>query len=111
MPQTAACPSCRGTVSPRAFDCPHCGHPLRKPRRGLFGTLFKWLFIGWNVLMLIAVVSGLGSVGQDMDGAASDMERDAMAAGAGLGMAFLLMVWAAGDVVLGLLVLLTRPSK
>lgn len=104
------CPSCDGAVSPRAFDCPHCGHPLRKPRRGVFGTLAKWSLILWNVLMIAWLVGTSGEVSTQMDGA-SAMERDAMAVGAGLGVAFILFVWALGTVVLGLATLLTRPSK
>lgn len=40
MPELTTCPSCGKDVSPKAFDCPHCGHPLRKPKRGFFGKLF-----------------------------------------------------------------------
>jgi len=38
----------------------------------------------------------------------SEIERNGAAAGATIGVAFNLMFWAAGDVILGLLVMFTR---
>ncbi|WP_068115257.1 hypothetical protein [Tropicimonas marinistellae] len=107
---TATCPVCDSAVSPKAFDCPNCGHPLRKLRRGFFGILFKWLFIGWNLLMLAWLVLGLGDVGSQMDGL-SEAEQAGAAIGATIGIGMVITVWALGDIVLGLLVLFTRPRK
>lgn len=39
------CPECFEQVSDKAGKCPHCGARIRKLRRGIFGTLIKWLFI------------------------------------------------------------------
>ncbi|WP_323139734.1 zinc-ribbon domain-containing protein [Acinetobacter baumannii] len=38
------CPECNHSVSDKALDCPSCGARLRKPKRGFFGKIFKWLF-------------------------------------------------------------------
>ena len=54
------CPECFEQVSDKASKCPHCGARIRKPRRGVFGTLIKWLFILFNILMLFWVIGGIG---------------------------------------------------
>jgi hypothetical protein len=80
--------------------------------RTFLGKVVKWLFILFNLLMIAWVVSGLIAVGQDMD---LNSMSDAEAAGAGLGIAVGLgaigTIWVMGDIVLGLLVLLTRRKK
>lgn len=107
----APCPSCTAVVSPKAFDCPSCGHPLRKPRRGFFGKLFKWSLIGFNGLMLLWLVSYTGDIVEISDGATSDAERAGAALGGTVGADLILTVWVMGDIILGLATLLTRPSK
>lgn len=94
-----ACPSCGGDVSKKAFDCPHCGHPLRKPRRGFFGVIFKWSLILFNVAMIVVLFSYLSDIGQMAEGASDDFERAGLGIGATLGVGFLFMVWALGDIV------------
>ena len=95
------CIECSAEVSEKALDCPKCGATLRKPKRTFFGKLVKWSFIGFNILMLLWMVFGVG-------GAA---EKAGAAIGTGLGVMMIMFVWIAGDVVLGLMTLLTRPKK
>lgn len=52
MAKTSACPDCGGTVSVRADSCPHCGAPLRKPKKQV-GT-------GTGCLVIILVLVGVG---------------------------------------------------
>lgn len=111
QPATINCPSCGSVVSAKAYDCPKCGHPLRKPRRGVMGTLIKWIFIAWNVLMLAWVITGLGAGGEVINQAASEAEEAGAAIGTAIGLSIIISTWAFGVVVLGLLVLLTRPRK
>lgn len=106
-----ACPSCTAQVSPKALDCPGCGHPLRKLRRGPIGFIIKWLFIIFNLLMLAWLVLGVGAAGDVMNTAQSEAERAGAAIGTGLGVGMVLTVWVMGDIILGLLVLLTRPKR
>lgn len=108
---TAICGSCARTVSPKAYDCPSCGHPLRKPRRGFFGFLFKWTFILFNILMLVWVFGAAASVSELSDGLTTDAERAGAAIGGTLGFGLILTLWVMGDIILGLLVLFTRPRK
>lgn len=105
------CPSCNGVVSPKAFDCPHCGHPIRKPKRGFFGVLFKWMLIVFNMAMLAWLFTYLAQIGEIMEGAGSEAEQAGAALGGTMGVGFLLVTWVLGDIILGLATLLTRPRK
>lgn len=77
-------------------------------KRGFVGKLIKAAFILFNVLMLIWLVAYLNSAGNLYQGAGSDSARSGTAIGATLGTGFLVFFWMAGDLVLGLFVLLTR---
>ena len=79
--------------------------------RTVFGKLVKWLFIGFNILMLIWMVTSCAAVGQVSSEAVNDAERAGAAIGAGLGMTFLLVIWGFGDIILGMFVLFTRRKK
>lgn len=79
--------------------------------RTAFGKLVKWIFIGFNVLMLIWLVSACSAVSEVSQQAVNDAERAGAAIGTGLGMTFLLFIWGVGDVILGMFVLFTRRKK
>lgn len=97
-------------VSDTALKCVKCGVQLRKPKRGFFGKLIKWSFIGFNILMAIWLIGGMGAATDGMD-AMSEAERAGAAIGTGIGVALILGIWMIGDVILGLFVLLTRPKS
>lgn len=109
MPMTT-CPSCDKNVSAAAFDCPHCGHPIRKPKRGFFGWIFKWTFILFNVLMLLWLVSYFSEIAK-LSSSVGEIEQAGVAVGATIGTGMLITIWALGDVILGLATILTRPTK
>lgn len=111
MAEMITCPSCGNDVSPKAFDCPHCGHPIRKPKRGFFGKIFKWTLIGFNVLMIAWLVSYVGDVSQEIDGATSEAYQAGAAIGGTIGVGMILVFWVLGSIILGLGALLTRPQK
>jgi small-conductance mechanosensitive channel len=96
-----ACPECTTEVSDAAKDCPSCGVQLRKPTRSFMGKIIKWLFIAFNLLMILWVWSA-GSLTGEMEGAS--------AVGGVIGTGLIIGLWAIGDVIIGLLVLLTRPK-
>lgn len=104
------CPECNTQVSDTAFKCTQCGFQLRKPKRSIMGKIFKWLFILFNVLMALWVIGGFLTVGDVVTTAQSDAEQAGAAIGATLGMGMLLGFWVVGDIILGLLVLFTRPK-
>ncbi|MBT7558804.1 zinc ribbon domain-containing protein [Candidatus Woesearchaeota archaeon] len=104
------CPECSSEVSDSALKCPSCGVQLRKAKRGFFGKLVKWGFIGFNIIMLIWLVGGMGAATDGME-AMSEAEKAGTAIGAGIGMAMIFGVWVVGDIILGLFVLFTRPKS
>ena len=104
------CRECGREISDKALKCTHCGFQLRKPQRGVFGWMLKWTFILFNILMLVSVFAGLSGMG-DLPPAESEAEEAGRSVGAFLGVSALLGFWAAGSLILGLLVLLTRPKS
>ena len=104
------CPECNSEVSDTALKCPHCGKQLRKPKRGFFGKIFLWLFYLFNILMLILVIAGMNSASEIVNQATTEAQKAGATAGAGLGMTFMFFVWAIGDIITGLLALMTRPK-
>lgn len=79
--------------------------------RTFFGKLVKWVFIGFNILMLIWMVSAGAAVSDVSTHAVNDAQRAGTAIGAGIGMTLILLVWGLGDVILGMFVLFTRRKK
>ena len=106
-----SCKECGSEVSEKAIDCPNCGAHLRTPKRGFFGKLIKWTFIGFNILMLIWVISGIGASSEGIESASSEAGEAGAAIGAGIGLAMIITVWAIGDVILGIMTLLSRPKR
>ncbi len=105
-----ACPECTTEVADTALKCPKCGVQLRKPKRTFFGKLVKWSFIGFNLLMLAWLITGVGGASQEYAKITSDAGRAGAAIGTGLGLMVIGSIWVVGDLILGLLVLLTRPK-
>ena len=104
------CPECQTQVSDTALNCTKCGVQLRKPKRGFFGKVVKWSFIVFNIFMAAWLIGGTGAATEGMD-AMSEAEKAGATIGTGLGVAMLLGLWVAGDVILGLFVLFTRPKQ
>ena len=104
------CPECSSEVSDSALKCTSCGVQLRKPKRGLFGKLCMWSFLGFNILMVIWLVGGMGAATEGME-VMSEAEKAGTAIGAGIGMVMIFGIWVFGDIILGLFVLITRPKS
>lgn len=84
--------------------------------RTLMGKIFKYVFIAFNVLMLILFLKGCMVSAEGITNAGMDSEYPEAATagatiGAGLAMGSLLFMWLVGDVILGLFVLFTRRKK
>ena len=82
-----------------------------KPQRSFFGKLCKWSFIGFNILMLIWFVTGIGGASKQVAEAGSEAEQAGAAIGTGLGAMMIIFIWVAGTIVLGIFTLLTRAKK
>ncbi len=75
--------------------------------RGPVGQLIKWLFIGFNLLMLFWLFSYWTDIAPMID-SGSSAEQAGAAIGSTIGTGLILMVWGIGAVVLGIPVLLTK---
>jgi len=104
------CPECQAEISDTALKCPKCGVQLRKLTRSGFGKLVKWGFIGFNVLMLIWFVGGMDAATEGVE-MMSEAEKAGTAIGTGLGAMMIFAIWCFGDIVGGILMLLTRPKS
>ena len=104
------CPECNAEVSDSAMKCPQCGKQLRKPKRGVMGKIFLWVFYLFNVLMLIWLIGGMNAASNVVSNAASEAERAGASIGTGIGAMFILFIWAIGDIITGLLAFMMRPK-
>lgn len=83
---------------------------VEKRKRGFFGWLFLLIFIGWNLLMIGWLIGAGGSI-NSMPTPASEAEEVGRNIGTAIGMGMILVIWAFGSVITGLLALVTRGSK
>ena len=86
------------------------GYREIRGKRGVFGYLLLWLFVGFNVLMGLWLFYGMRAATEGYD-QLSGAEQTGAAIGTGIGFFMIIIIWAVGDVILGIPVLLTRPSK
>ena len=102
------CPECGQEVSDSALNCPKCGKQLRKPKRGVFGKLCLWSFYLFNLLMVVWLIGGVNAASKVE--AVNEAQKAGAAIGMGLGVTMILVVWVVGDIITGLLALMTRPK-
>jgi hypothetical protein len=72
-----------------------------------------WALLIWNVLIIIWLVSGVGSVSNNcsnLTGAELQGCQAGTAIGAGIGVTFIIIIWFIGFIVLGLIWLMSRPK-
>jgi len=77
-------------------------------RRGPAGWVFEILFYLFNLIMAVALISGLSRSADILAGAETELARGAAGFGAATRVFMLLFVWMAGDVILGSLTLIAR---
>lgn len=105
------CKECNAEISSEAFDCPKCGAKLREPQRSLFGNLVKVGFIGFNILMLYWLGSYAVDISTSLNTASSEAAKTGTSIGGGLGIMMILITWAVGGGIMGVMMLLTKPKK
>ena len=85
-----------------------------KMKRGVFGKIAKYMFIFFNMIMLVAVIFLFLSI-DEFDVFSPDEykneEKLSQFMLTGTLAYFLFFVWAVGDLLLGVWVLCTRPQK
>ncbi len=85
------------------------GYQEIRGRLGFFGWTSRILLSGWQLLMLGWIVSYSKTVSSLVD--AGGAQGAGAAIGGGIGVGFIIFIWASGTVILGIFVLLTRRSK
>lgn len=80
-------------------------------KRGFFGKIVKWIFILFNVLMIVWLFSYCSHVADMSQTLTDDAEKAGAAIGGAMGTGFLLSIWAAGDIILGIFAFFTRGTK
>jgi hypothetical protein len=79
-------------------------------RRGPIGWVAKGLFVAWNSLMFVWLASSM-RVWSGVDQPATEAGKAGFAIGVGISLFTILVFWALGSVVLGLLSYFTRGKK
>lgn len=79
-------------------------------KRGFFGWLFLLLFFAFNAFMLYALAGGFANVASTPSPTDSASQAG-RAIGIAMGSGFLIFIWVAGAVILGLFALLTRGRR
>lgn len=96
------CPECEKDISDKTYKCPNCGVIINKPKRGITGMVFKTIFILFNAIMILWVISLLflesPEAGADMGGAKA------------MGIGLLLFIWLIIGLPLGIMNYITRPK-
>lgn len=96
------CPECGKEVSDKTYKCPNCGFVINKPKRGITGMIFNFLFIAFNAIMIIWIGSVL------LLPTTADIEMSGAATGMAAGM--LIFIWILIGLPLALMNYLTRPK-
>ncbi|EHK9946381.1 zinc ribbon domain-containing protein [Escherichia coli] len=104
------CPECQKEVSDSALYCPACGKQLQKLKRSFLGRIIKWVFILFNIFMIYMLLVGLGGTSEIINNATSDAEKAGAVIGTGLGLITIGSLWVIGDIIIGILVFLTKPK-
>lgn len=77
-------------------------------KRGVFGTIFLWLFWAFNALMAFVTWRAVSTSSEMIGMQVTEAEKAASAIGSGAAVAVVIFIWLAGAVILGLFALLTR---
>lgn len=82
----------------------------RLPRK-LGGKIVKWIFILFNILMVLWLIAGFNSASEGIDQYTTELEQGAHAVGTGIGAMLIVTVWVFGVIILTPVLLLTRGKK
>jgi hypothetical protein len=95
------------SAGPISTQSPTRPHRFRLPR----WRVFTWFILAFNVLMLIWVISAIASHASTCHGLTGEALTNCEATNVGVGIAatLLFVFWALGDVIFGVLWLITRP--
>ena len=81
-----------------------------RPERSFLGSIFKWWFIIFNLLMIFWIFSIGSETGEAIEESESEFDEDVNAAAGGIAMTMVCGVWFFGAVIFGMLAMVTKPS-
>ena len=81
-----------------------------RPERSFLGSIFKWWFIIFNLLMIFWIFSIGSETGEAIEESESEFDEDVNAAAGGIAMTMVCGVWFIGAVIFGMLAMVTKPS-
>ncbi len=84
---------------------------IERHRRGPIGHILKWLFILFNLGMIVWVLSYWVDIGHMSQNASSEAAQAGTAIGATIGTGMLMFVWVFGVIILGALTYFSRGPK
>ena len=98
------CPECEKEVSDKTYKCPNCGVVINKPKRGVTGTIFKFLFVLFNGIMILWFISLFMTGSGDPE--LANVETTAKVMGSGI----LIFIWLIIGLPLGIMNYITRAK-
>ncbi|MER9524113.1 hypothetical protein NKI96_11060 [Mesorhizobium sp. M0292] len=84
---------------------------IEKRKRGFFGMIFWWMFLAFNALMGLWVFYAIKISSEHYQATSDAAGQAGTAIGGTLAVGMLLWLWVFGDIILGLLVALSRGKK
>jgi hypothetical protein len=84
---------------------------IEKRKRGFFGMLFWLVFLAFNVLMGLWMFFAIKISSEHYQATADAASQAGTAIGGTIAVGILVWLWLFGDIILGLLVLLSRGKK
>ena len=81
-----------------------------KPNRSLVGSVFKWWFIIFNVLMVAWIWSAMSATEELVDESDDEYEEAGAAIGGAIATGIICGVWFVGAIIFGMLAMVTKPS-
>ncbi len=105
------CPKCSTELEHEVTSCVACGYRMDFPERSAIGKALKWIFVLFNIAMIIWVLVAMGA----FDPVDIDTQKQALPHGTerstGMGVSMIVMIWLICNAVLGVLVWDTRARK
>jgi hypothetical protein len=83
----------------------------KKPQRSPMGKIIKWMFILFNIGMLIWLIGGVSDASSHIDTIKNEDEKAGAEIGTGIGALVIIFIWVAGDIILGMLTYFTRAKR
>jgi hypothetical protein len=84
---------------------------IEKRNRGFFGMIFWWMFLAFNALMGLWIFYAIKMASQQYQATTDAAAHAGTAIGGTIAVGMLLWLWLFGDIILGLLVALSRGKN